>query len=106
MWPYQMRYVLKTLRVHFKVRKKFTLNDLDDLLEAGGSCILVYKTAARSSHAIFIDKKLPTGYRSWNRKKGTPPQFEREDLEKAIKYSTRKAGGLYAYIFKWVEAKQ
>lgn len=101
MWPFQLRYVLRTLRMKFRVRKKFTIEDLDALMASGGSCIFVYDTQ-RGGHATFIDKAVEGGFRAWNRKKGEPPFFSREDLEKAIQISTRKRGGLYVYTFQGV----
>lgn len=103
MWPFQMRYVLRTLRMNFKVRRKFTIEDLDALLAAGGACIFIYVTSKGGSHATFIDRALETGYRSWNRKKKMPPYFPREDMEATIRRSSKKAGGLYVYTFQPVK---
>jgi hypothetical protein len=96
-----MRYVLKTMRLKFRVRKKFTVKDLNTLLDGGGVCIFIYDTS-RGGHCVFIDKRVEGGYRAWNRRKGDPPFFSQEDMEKAIKVSTRKAGGLYAFTFQGV----
>lgn len=101
MFPFQMRYILQTFAVKFKVRKKFTIEDLNALLESGGSCIFVYQTPAGSNHVVFIDRRLQGGYRSWNRKKGWPPFFSDADMAETIVRSAKR-NQLYVYAFQGV----
>ncbi len=98
MWPFQMRYVLKTLKVRFKVKRKFSVADLDALLDAGGCCILAYCTKF-GGHAVFIDKRTSNGYRSWNRVKGKPPFFSKKDLQIALRRSVGRRN-LHVYTFE------
>lgn len=101
MYPFQLRYVLKTLKIPFLVKKKFCVEDLDALLEAGGACIFVYDRGI-GGHAVFIDRKVEGGFRAWNKKNGSPPFFARDELVQAILKSTRRKGGLYVYTFQAV----
>lgn len=93
-----MRYVLRTLRLSFKVRRKLTVDDLDKILGTGGSLILIYDTP-RGGHAVFIDGVVDGGYRAWNRRVGDPPLFSKKDMESALKASSALKDGLYAYVF-------
>lgn len=105
MWPYQLKYVLQSLQLKFRVRKSFTRDDLDALLDSGGCCIFVYDTP-RGGHAVFIDARNANGYRTWNRGPGFYPWFTRAEMKKAIKDSTRKRGGLYVYTFQRVKGQK
>lgn len=97
MWPFQLRYILRTLQINFRVHKRFSIAKMDALLDSGGSCILIYDTKL-GSHAVFLDRKEGRTYRAWNKSRKRP-YFTRLELKKAMQNSTRAVGGLYVYTF-------
>lgn len=99
MWPWQMRYVLKTLRMKFKVKCKFDLAYLESLLKSGGSAILVYETD-RGGHCVFVDAVNEHGFRTWNRRKDTGAFMSREDMKRAISAPVKMGVGVYLYCFQ------
>ena len=107
MYSYQMRYVLRTLQVPFKVRRKMTVEGLDKIIDGGGAVILAYQsqtkakdgTISEGGHVVFINGRSVDGYLSWNKTKGLPPWFEREAMRKALARSEAHETGLYVYVF-------
>jgi hypothetical protein len=88
------------LEIKFKVQRRFSISQLNELLDEGGSVILIYDTKKTGSHAVFIDAKKDDYYRVWNRAKGTKPWCLKKEIAKAIRRSVSKPGHLYAYIFQ------
>lgn len=100
MWPFQMKYLLRTLQIKFKVRRRASLEDIDKILEKDGSIILIYLTKRKTSHAVFIDSKKDDFYRIWNRMRGALPWCPKNSLKRALERSQKDSSDLYVFIFQ------
>lgn len=99
-WPEGMRYVLKCLRIKFKIKRNFSLKDLDKVLESGGSFIIGYPTKYGRAHVSFVDKKFKNNYRMWNRLHTKSFKNSKSELEKLIKQAKINREYLIAYCFQ------
>lgn len=108
MFPFQLDYALKTLKIDYSKHCKFTSRDLDRTLKKGKAVILIFDTISAGSHATFIngidlEKKH---YLVWNRWKGATPWCKRDYITQAIKRSARYPEHLYAFVLKKVRQKR
>lgn len=105
MWPFQMRYSLLTLKLPFKVRRKFSPEELDAEVAKGRSMILIYDTLKNGSHAAFLDASSETQYRVWNKIKGQGPWYDKKVIWDDIERTGCRQGYLYAFIFQLVTSQ-
>jgi hypothetical protein len=107
MYPFQMAYALRTMRIPFRVKKHLTVQGLDRLIDSGCAVILVYQMERyNGSHVVFITGRSKDGYLAWNHIQGHPPWFAREKMKKTLRRSCRLKHGMHAYIFQGVTVKK
>lgn len=106
MLPYQFVYTLRILKIPFKKRRSLTIQELDSVLDSGGSLILAYVTEKGTSHAVFIDARKPRRYRVWNRVKSWGPWWSYRTVKADIKRSLTRSGELYAFVFQALRPQQ
>jgi hypothetical protein len=101
MHPFQMTYVLKTLKIKCGIRRTYTVEELDALIDSGGAAIVSYQTKKyKGGHAVFINGRNDVGYLSWNHVQGQPPWFPKKEMRAALKRSSARKGGLIVYTFQ------
>lgn len=99
MWPHEIRFALKKLEIPVKVKRTFSVQLLDEILEDKGAVILTY-VRKDGAHAVFLDSKSELGYRVWNRISGAKPWYPRRTIKRDIKRTLKETGRIYVYIFQ------